>query len=556
MVKKLLYILVFIITMTVSKSAFPLQLNMEDVDLQSFVKVVGHVLNKTIIMDKNIQGSVTISSNAELTADNALNVLVSILSSNHYVLESVDDDILRVVPLQEASASITTIRKGVVTAKVFNLSNITLPDAKTIITTLYGKQVKVTEATPSTIVVTGTPMLLAKIGTLIQVLDIKNVPVIEILNLNGIPSKRALSIVQTSIPTLHTFVNGQSLLVTGSKRDVVLAEKMVDQMLDIGDVNIPIYKFAVFNADIHNILKSIKSLKALSPNSELVADERTHTLTLYGNKYDHEIVKEYLANVDTPVPQLLIEALILEASGVDTLDTGVSFSRASAKLNVGAGGANVTTKINDTLQALSIGMFNNNPLAFGVLARLLKTHSKVRVLSKPSIRVMSGEKASIMIGQNIPIITTNSQGANGANPFQTLDRKDVGLKLTIMPVVRPNNIIDLKLKQELSSVTNNTAAADVVFNKRELSTRLLTTSGNVSIMGGLLKKSKDKTRDGIPVLMDIPLLGKIFSHDITTNKSTDLVLFLKATIVDNGNIKLLPLLKEEQHFNIVNPNKE
>jgi len=556
MVKKLLYILVFIITMTVSKSAFPLQLNMEDVDLQSFVKVVGHVLNKTIIMDKNIQGSVTISSNAELTADNALNVLVSILSSNHYVLESVDDDILRVVPLQEASASITTIRKGVVTAKVFNLSNITLPDAKTIITTLYGKQVKVTEATPSTIVVTGTPMLLAKIGTLIQVLDIKNVPVIEILNLNGIPSKRALSIVQTSIPTLHTFVNGQSLLVTGSKRDVVLAEKMVDQMLDIGDVNIPIYKFAVFNADIHNILKSIKSLKALSPNSELVADERTHTLTLYGNKYDHEIVKEYLANVDTPVPQLLIEALILEASGVDTLDTGVSFSRASAKLNVGAGGANVTTKINDTLQALSIGMFNNNPLAFGVLARLLKTHSKVRVLSKPSIRVMSGEKASIMIGQNIPIITTNSQGANGANPFQTLDRKDVGLKLTIMPVVRPNNIIDLKLKQELSSVTNNTAAADVVFNKRELSTRLLTTSGNVSIMGGLLKKSKDKTRDGIPVLMDIPLLGKIFSHDITTNKSTDLVLFLKATIVNNGNIKLLPLLKEEQHFNIVNPNKE
>ena len=196
-------------------------------------------------------------------------------------------------------------------------------------------------------------------------------------------------------------------------------------------------------------------------------------------------------------------------------------------------------------QGLNIGIANgtitlpgsSTPiLNLGMLASALETDTKSNILSTPNLLTLDNEEAKIIVGQNVPFIT-GSYAQTGttatATPFQTIERKDVGLTLRIKPQVSEGGSIKLQIYQEVSSVdaTTLTSSAGVTTNKRSLESIVLVNDGQIIVLGGLIQDSVSNAKSKVPFLGDIPWLGSLFRYESRTRTKTDLMVFLRPYIL-------------------------
>lgn len=164
------------------------------------------------------------------------------------------------------------------------------------------------------------------------------------------------------------------------------------------------------------------------------------------------------------------------------------------------------------------------------LLKVLATDSESNVLSTPSLTTLDNEEATISIGQEIPVITGSQLGTGNANPFQSVDRLDVGIKLKITPQINEGNAVVLEIEQEVSGIAGNTAV-DIITNKRQINTTVLVNSGQTIVLGGLIDNDVQESEQKIPLLGDIPWLGRLFSSTATSKRKTNLMVFIRPTII-------------------------
>lgn len=164
------------------------------------------------------------------------------------------------------------------------------------------------------------------------------------------------------------------------------------------------------------------------------------------------------------------------------------------------------------------------------LIKVLATDSESNVLSTPSLTTLDNEEATISIGQEIPVITGSQLGTGNANPFQSVDRLDVGIKLKITPQINEGNAVVLEIEQEVSGIAGNTAV-DIITNKRQINTTVLVNSGQTIVLGGLIDNDVQESEQKIPILGDIPWLGRLFSSTATSKRKTNLMVFIRPTII-------------------------
>lgn len=164
------------------------------------------------------------------------------------------------------------------------------------------------------------------------------------------------------------------------------------------------------------------------------------------------------------------------------------------------------------------------------LLKVLATDSESNVLSTPSLTTLDNEEATISIGQEIPVITGSQLGTGNANPFQSVDRLDVGIKLKITPQINEGNAVVLEIEQEVSGIAGNTAV-DIITNKRQINTTVLVNSGQTIVLGGLIDNDIQESEQKIPLLGDIPWLGRLFSSTTTSKRKTNLMVFIRPTII-------------------------
>jgi len=179
--------------------------------------------------------------------------------------------------------------------------------------------------------------------------------------------------------------------------------------------------------------------------------------------------------------------------------------------------------------------------SLGALARALQANNLGNILSTPNLLTLDNYKAKIVIGQNVPFVTgsfaaatTAAAGGVGAvNPFQTIERKDVGLTLSIKPQISEGSTIRLEIYQEVSSVntTARAGASDLVTDKRSLETKVVVDDGNTIVLGGLIQNTLNVTTQQIPILGDIPILGALFRFKSEERKRTNLMIFLRPVII-------------------------
>lgn len=275
-------------------------------------------------------------------------------------------------------------------------------------------------------------------------------------------------------------------------------------------------------------------------------------------------LRTVIEQLDVRRAQVFIEALIAEVQadraaefgiqwqaldGVNRSGTqgfgGTNFGNAGASstaniLGVAANPAAVAQGFNVGLLRGAVSIAGKQILNLGLLARALQSDVQANILSMPTLLALDNEEARFSGGQTVPVLTgqyANSGGANNSvTPFATFDRKDVGLILRVKPLITEGGAIRLQLYQEVSSVAPATAsAADAAglstFNKRVLETSVLADDGQIVVLGGLLQESLATDQEKVPVLGDAPLLGNLFRYDTRSRKKTNLMVFLRPTVL-------------------------
>ncbi|WP_417465504.1 type II secretion system secretin GspD [Kordiimonas sp.] len=182
---------------------------------------------------------------------------------------------------------------------------------------------------------------------------------------------------------------------------------------------------------------------------------------------------------------------------------------------------------------LGVGGRTKGGGVFGVILNALATDTGSNILSTPSIVTMDNEPASFLSGQEIPITTGEALGSANSNPFRTVDRKNVGIQLEVTPQVNEGDEIRLAIRQEISSVAGpiNNQSTDLITNKREIQTTVRVKDGEIVVLGGLIQQNETTSVDKVPFLGDIPLLGRAFRSDKKNASKTNLMIFLRPTIL-------------------------
>ncbi len=290
-----------------------------------------------------------------------------------------------------------------------------------------------------------------------------------------------------------------------------------------------------------------------STGGQVQADPATNSLIITASMAQFRQLRAIIDKLDERRPQVYVEALIAEVSTDNAAEWGIQWQAPIGNKgdnNIGVigtnyrtGGANIidlTAKGVEKVPALSAGLniglatLFNGKYILGALARFLQSNGDANILAAPNLLTLDNEEARIVIGQNVPFVTgqyTNNNSANGAvNPFQTIERKDVGLTLRVKPQVSDDGNIRMQVFQEVSSI-NATSPAGLITNKRSIESNVIVEDGSIVVLGGLMQDDFANTEDKIPLLGDIPILGNLFKATTRKHKKTNLMVFLRPVVL-------------------------
>lgn len=286
------------------------------------------------------------------------------------------------------------------------------------------------------------------------------------------------------------------------------------------------------------------------------ADPSTNSLVITAPEPLYRQVRSMIEQLDSRRAQVYIESMIVEVSGDDAADFGFQWQGLIGKdgdktgvvagTNFGAGTGNIidittgaATGAVTLGEGLNIGLIRNfsGTYALAALARMLQTRSNVNIVSTPNLITLDNEEAKIVVGSNVPFITgqfTNT-GTGSANPFQTIERKDVGLTLRIKPQIGEGGTVRMTIYQESSSVQDKAAVgtsnAGPSTNKRSIESNVVVDDGAILVLGGLIEDRFSESNAKVPLLGDLPLIGGLFRSSSRTKNRTNLMVFLRPVVM-------------------------
>ncbi len=368
-----------------------------------------------------------------------------------------------------------------------------------------------------------------------------------------------------------------SVLISGDEVQVARIKTMVrylDVPLDnIGNASVIYLEYAdavavaeVLSRVTANIAKlEADKVKDTSGRTTAIieADEATNALIITADPDVMQTILAVVAKLDIRRAQVLIEAILVEVTNMNDKEFGVEWlfgdssgvygSNASPPSGgVGLLGATTVGIVEEDTGllgaalsanpglALGIGRLDESGLNFNFLLKALQEQTNTNILSTPSLLTLDNSEASIVVGQEVPFVTgsftsTGTGGSNPNNPFQTIERKDVGITLKVTPHINEGDSIVMEIVQEISQLTE-LVASDVITNKREITTTVLADNGDTVVLGGLIQDTLQQNERKVPLLGDIPWLGRLFRSNGTKLEKTNLMVFLRSTIVRDNKV--------------------
>lgn len=568
--------------------------NFKDSEIQEVIKFVADVTGRTVVIDPRVKGRVKVMSSKPLNEDELISLFRTVLEVHDFSLVEVGD-VLRIIPLKDTRSSPVPVvddempnKRGYVTT-VIQLQNIAAAKVLPSIRPLVPQHSHLSAYDPSNaIIITDSAENIERIRSLIEQLDKSATPVTEVVELryanaqelvqvfNSLENQQGQNNNQGPNNSLNLTADkrNNAILVTGEdlqrERIKNLIAKLDKPRTQSGNVRVVYLDYADAKTAAETLTKVMANLSKLGPGggnrggeggataATVEADEDTNALLITAAGDELETLLEVVERIDIRRAQVLVEAIIAEVADTDGSDLGIqwlfqnsengTFASSSQGANgglgaIGAGAIGLADTENDDALtqfagalASTVGQVlgvvgTNEDDNFIAILKALQTNSKSNILSTPSLLTMDNHEASFTAGENIPIVTGSTQTAGGlVSPFTTVQREDVGIKLTLTPQINEGNTILLDIQQENSSVLDRTPEGFRT-SKRAIQTKVLASDGEIVVLGGLIEDKQLRNEQRVPILGSIPVLGRLFRTEGKNRDRTNLMVFLKVSII-------------------------
>ena len=574
-------------------------LNFVNADIQEVIRAISQISKKNFLVDPRVKGTINIVSATPVSPALGYDILLSALRLQGYAaVESAG--VTKIIPEADAKLHIDSLAQGrgdKLVTRVFILKYESASQLLNIVKPMVApNNVVVAYPSSNALVVTDYASSVRRIEKLIDSIDQPNADAPMLIPVKHASAVDLANIInklmpEASAPQTGGDDNQRFVLLADSRTNGLLLRsdnpgriarvKELVSKLD-GEASVPgnIHVVQLKNSDATKLAQTLRSVlsgetsmaapqgsvqpiaNAASGSSMIQADTASNTLIVTASEPVYNNLRSVIEKLDVRRPQVFVEALIVEVTADKAAEFGIQWQNLNGATKSGSniiGGTNfgaqgsgsnilgAATNIGTVGQGLNIGVVSGQTtlpgigtvLNLGVLARALETVTTANILSAPNLMTLYNEEAKIVVGQNVPFITgqyAQTGSATTATPFQTIERKDVGLTLKIKPQIMQGGTVKLQVYQEVSSVVASaTTSAGFITNKRSIESNILVDENQIVVLGGLIQDSTNDVQSKTPFLGDIPLLGQLFRYETRQRTKTNLMVFIRPYIMYQSN---------------------
>ncbi len=565
--------------------------NYKDADIRQIVEAVGAVTGKNFILDPRINAKVTMLSSTPMSPDAFYEAFLSILEVHGYVTVTTGD-VIKVIPnasSRQYPGRLTTAGAGAddIVTQVVQVQNVGAAQLVPILRPLIPQYGHLAAHPGSNmLIISDRAANVDRLLSIIRRIDQSNDVDIEVVPLEHASASEVVRVLTAltqapradGVPVTTSLVadaRTNSVLIGGDKSDRlrlrVLIAHLDTPLEDGGDTRVRYLRYA----DSEELATKLQShfsqqqqagaagtAAAAGSNSSAVSvwsDSQTNAIVVHAPPKMMRALMGIVDKLDIRREQVLVEAIIVEVVADRSSDFGVTWAVNGAGDDspigvtnfpptngvvqfagaiAGGGDAIVDpTALIGSGITLGIGRISDSGVSFAAILSALQGDADTNIISTPSIVTTDNEEASLNVGQEVPFVTgsyTNTGGLGAVNPFQTVQRESVGVKLVITPQINEGDSLLLKISQEISSIASSAeGAVDLITNERIIETTVIVEDGGILVLGGLLEDQLRETDQRVPILGSIPLLGALFRSRSTDKIKTNLMVFIRAKILRN-----------------------
>ena len=558
-----------------TSSTSKVTLNFNATDINAVISAVSEMTGRNFIVDPRVKGKVTVISHRALKASEIYQVFLSVLKVHGFAAIP-GKNVTKIVP--EVNAKQDAIRTGRASipysdefiTQVLEIKNVDAAQLVPILRPLVPQRGHLAAYPGSNVlVISDSASNIRRLKKIINSIDQATGDEIEIVALQNASASEVVRIIQqlsSQDPkkkknNLIADDRTNSILLGGNKSSRLKVKALIahlDTPVDVGGSTQVVYLRNAVAKDLVPVLtgvsKSVSQAKGkkgstATSNISIQADENTNALVITAPPDVFRSLRSVIRRLDVRRAQVLVEAVIAEVSTNSAEEFGVQWAAGSEENGIASVvnfsiGNSITgllsspPVIGDGISIAAGNPDGSNPI--GALIRALNSDGKSNILSTPSLLTLDNEEAEIVVGQNVPFITgsysSTGSSSTATNPFQTVQREDVGLTLRITPQINEGNAIKLKVEQEVSTVSPSSQGVDIITNKRSIKTNVVVDDGQMIVLGGLIEEKLSESEQRVPGLGDIPLLGWFFRYNKTELVKTNLMVFLQPTILKDAAI--------------------
>ncbi len=567
-------------------------LSLDDVEITALIDDVATITGYTFILHPDVgRTRVTVLSQTPMTTNEVFEVFLSTLRVNGFAAIPAGRGVYRVVPeaLAVGEAGGPASGPNAFVTQVFSLDSFGAVEVAQMLKPIIDAQGQVVaNARSNSVVVVDYASNMPRIREVIQSLDSADRSELRTISLKSVPAREMETILVNLLGTQDGNVRenfevtasqtSNSVIIRGDAPTVARAVQVATELDAAEPTRDNIRVISLNNATAEEIAPVLESLAATmadqrgpaenaAPPATIAAHIESNSLVISATPDTLLAMERVVDALDQRRAQVLVEAIIVEMSddtarelGVQFLLSGTgdsstpfastNFSRSAPNLlalagaiidpDIGGGdGGNQFTNaaINSLLgvngSVLGIGGQDGDTL-FGAIINAVEQDTNSRVLSKPFNMTLDNGTSSLLVGQDVPLTSGEVLGNDNSNPFRTVQREQVGVKLEVTPRISSDSTIRLDIYQEVSSVDDFIGGGfspDIILNTREFRTSLLADDGEIIVLGGLIEQTDSTVNSKVPFLGDIPVAGNLFKSEGRSNTRTNLMIFIKPTIV-------------------------
>ena len=571
--------------------------NLKDAELKTVIATVAEFTGKNFIIDPRVKGKVTVISSKPMDANEVYHTFLSLLEVHNFSAVRVGS-VIKIVPSVNAKqlGGSDVLKRGAkgdeMVTRVIDVQNISAAQLVPILRPLVPQHGHMAAYAPTNVlIVSDSAANVDRLMSIIERVDVASASDLEVMPLKHASATEVVRILESlrqqgkradpKAPGANKAVlvadeRTNSILISGDKSERLNIRTIIthlDTPLETSGNTHVIYLRYAKAKDLVPVLTGLSDTfekgKKAAGGGKAAAQVDRSPITIQAHEPTNAVVitappslfrslQGVIAKLDVRRAQVLVEAVIAEVNDDRTAELGVSWFvdgsldgkgpiAGTSFTNFNATAAGVAIRDDSIpvpsppISFLGVGRFNSGSTDFVGLVNAIQGDSRGNVLSKPTILTLDNEEAEIIVGQEVPFRTGSytSTGDSGSptNPFTTITRENVGITLKVKPQINEGDAVKLDIEQKVESVAPSPeGAADLTTNTRSIKTSVLVDDGGAIVLGGLIEDDVQESVQKVPVLGDIPFLGALFRNKSTTKLKSNLLVFIRPTIVRDAAV--------------------